>query len=77
MSEQYLQAFPYCFLEPCCIFSADPTWFGVDKPQSARNMFTLQLLGGVETSLVYNKKANSTSCRSFEDKMGHSTRLCH
>ncbi len=29
MSEHYLQAFRYSFLEPCCIFSADPTWIVV------------------------------------------------
>ncbi len=46
ISEHFLQAFQYGFLEPCCIFSADPTWLGVGKPPSARNMFTLQLLGG-------------------------------
>ncbi len=45
MSEHYLQAFPYCFLEPCCIFSANPTWLGVGKPPSARNMFILILSG--------------------------------
>ncbi len=28
------------------IFSADPTWLGVGKPPSARNMFIMQLLGG-------------------------------
>ncbi len=61
----------------CCLFPADPPWLGVGKP-SARNMFTLQLLeGGEETSSVHNKKANSTSGKSFEDKMEHSTRLCH
>ncbi len=39
MSQNYVQAFPYCFLEPCCLFSADPAWFVVGKLLSAISMF--------------------------------------
>ncbi len=46
MSELYLQTFLYNIVEPCCMFSADPTWLGVGKPPSGRNMFILKLLGG-------------------------------
>ncbi len=57
MSQNYVQAFPYCFLEPCCLFSADPAGFFVGEPPSARNMFTLQLwrVGWGESS-VHNLK---------------------
>ncbi len=41
MSEHYFQECPHCFLELCCLLSADPAWFGVGKPTSAaRNRFT-------------------------------------
>ncbi len=56
IAEHYLQAFPYDVLEPCFIFSVDPTWLDVGKPLSPRNMFILQFVGmGVETSSVHKK----------------------